>query len=287
MQRSVTVFISDTHSLPHGKPILRYGPTGDWLGTFLGHKGAVWSAMLNADTTRAVTASADYTAKVWDAITGRDLITLSHGNIVKSADFVGDTDLVVTGSQDKAVRVFDINRPDSPTTIVSHTAPVRSVKWSKHLRLAICADNNNSIHLVDPRASSVAKSLEAPGIANISLTNDGRLLSCAAGKRILAWDLDTFTTVKDFTVDYDVSVTAINPERTRIVTGGRSDLLIRSYDFATEKQIDTHKGHHGSVHDACFSPDGQIYATGSEDGTVRLWQTNPGSEYGLWQSRKA
>ena len=90
----------------------------------------------------------------------------------------------------------------------------------------------------------------------------------------------------------------------RFVAGSVGDPWVRVYGLEDGDERELYKGHHGPVHCVMYSPDGEMYASGSgeclshfhassshilsvpsEDGTIRLWQTNPGKPYGLWQGQ--
>jgi len=81
----------------------------------------------------------------------------------------------------------------------------------------------------------------------------------------------------------ELNSATLSPDSATFVVGGSSDFWARVYDFNTGKELEIHKGHHGPVHCVHFAPDGSTFATGSEDGTIRLWQNGDVKAYGLWQ----
>ena len=78
--------------------------------TLRGHGEWVMSAAYSPDGQRIVTASWDYTAKVWEADTGKELMNLiSHNGPVYSTAWSLDGQQIVTGSYDQTVKVWDEN----------------------------------------------------------------------------------------------------------------------------------------------------------------------------------
>nr|KAJ0213024.1 hypothetical protein LSAT_V11C400198350 [Lactuca sativa] len=125
-------------------PMLRNGETGDWIGTFEGHKGAVWSCCLDTNALRAASASADFSAKLWDALTGDVLHSFDHKHIVRACSFSEDTHYLLTGGFEKMLRIFDLNRPDAPPReFVDSPGSVRTVAWlhSDQTILSSCSDS--------------------------------------------------------------------------------------------------------------------------------------------------
>uniref|UniRef100_K4C5Y6 Serine-threonine kinase receptor-associated protein n=1 Tax=Solanum lycopersicum TaxID=4081 RepID=K4C5Y6_SOLLC len=51
----------------------------DWIGTFEGHKGSVWSCYLDKHTLHAASASADFSPKLKDALYYTNLATILSG----------------------------------------------------------------------------------------------------------------------------------------------------------------------------------------------------------------
>jgi serine-threonine kinase receptor-associated protein len=269
-----------------GKPMLRRGETGDWIGTFIGHKGAVWSAHINRTATQVATGSADYTAKIWDALSGKELSSFQHARIVKSVHFSPDGKKIITGGQDKTLRIFDLEKPEAEAQqMEGHTQSVKQIVWStQDPNCVISGGGDSALRVWDIRTLKEVKNVpvKAP-IMSIELSWDNKHLTMAAGKEVSFWDPTKFEMTKSYTLPLELNSAALSPDAQYFAVGGSTDFWARVYEFSTGKELEVHKGHHGPVHCVHFAPDGATFATGSEDGTIRLWQNGEVKPYGLWQ----
>lgn len=268
-----------------GKPMLRQGDTGDWIGTFLGHKGAVWGATLNKEATKAATAAADFTAKVWDAVSGEDVLTLAHKHIVKSVNFSQDSHCLLTGGNDKVLRIYDLGKPEAePQTLPGHTSAIKKALWCNNDKQILSAADDKTIRLWDKHSTETVKMLTFDkSVSSMEYLPDGEILVITYGKTIAFYNSLSLDLIK--TVDATASIysASLHPDKEFFVAGG-DDFKLYKYDYNSKEELESYKGHFGPIHSVRFSPDGELYGSGSEDGTLRLWQTAVGKTYGLWKA---
>ncbi|KAH8816941.1 WD40-repeat-containing domain protein [Xylogone sp. PMI_703] len=303
-------------------PMLRDGVTGDWIGTFFGHKGAVYQARLSPDANTAATASADFTARIWDTHSGETLYILQQNHIVRAVAFPPDSGhLLATGGMEKKLRIFDLSKAphgsaSPPTTngnganseVVTipaelateigsgvHKGTIKSIVWTRDPNVLVTAADDKIIRWWDLSTGSVIQEHQVQGeIGTCEFSNTRSdindiggglpVLTVAAGKTIYFFGGPTARQlIKSITLPYEVASAALYPAQRKIVTGGIKDTWAKVYDYDSEQEIDVHKGHHGPIWSISFSPDGKLYATGSEDGTIKMWKNCQGS-FGLWRA---
>jgi len=278
-------------SCKDGNPMLREW-TGDWIGTFLGHKGAVWSTKLSLDSSRAATGSADFTAKIWDTYSGNAIHSFPHNHIVRSVALSPTSSHLLTGGQEKKVRIFDLGRPDAEpdflcdSGILSHDGMVKSVVWIGD-HTGVTGGEDGKIKWWDLRTRNLTTTLTFPSpITSMEWSPQTQRLVVTSGSTVaFIPGLPSGQGMHTLTLPYSPSSASIHPIlQDRFVTGNSGDEWVRVHGMDGEER-EVLKGHHGPVHCVEFSPDGEMYASGSEDGTIRLWQTTPGKTYGLWQGQ--
>ena len=311
-------FISPTESTPQSTllisachdrhPMVRKASSGDWIGTFKGHKGAVWSAKLDPSGNLAATASGDFSVLVWDGITGQELASLGHAHIVKTVDFSPDSKCLCTGGHEGLLRVYDLmtilkdRTGDGKATLAikqkeqGKVVITKSLWMNDDVILAAASDgkvrcwNANSAELDNRLLHTLSvgaevRDMEFVKIRNASGTRD--ILTVAAGDTVSFFELHLSGTNSSVTLKSsllkahkmpihfkDEGGATLHPSGSKFVAGG-SDLWVRVFDFETGEELECNKGHHGPIRCLRYAPNGETYATGSEDGTIRLWKTDP------------
>ena len=250
--------------------MLRDGVTGDWIGTFIGHKGAVWQARLSSDATVAATGAADFSAVVWNTYTGEILHKLDHSHIVRAIAFPPQAhpQLLATGGQEKKLRIFDLSQavtngitnasePSPLDNVASSSAPsyeigagihqgtIKSIVWGQDPNIIVTAADDKKIRWWDIRTQSTIGEYALDGLIGSCELNgetlDGQgagVLSIAAGKSLYFFDGDRPSSLlKQIKTNYEVASVALCGSQRKFVTGQTSDTWVRVWDFDQEKEI--------------------------------------------------
>uniref|UniRef100_A0A2K5CLR1 Serine-threonine kinase receptor-associated protein n=1 Tax=Aotus nancymaae TaxID=37293 RepID=A0A2K5CLR1_AOTNA len=254
------------------KPMLHQGDTGDWIGTFLG-------APLNKDDTKAATAAADFRAKVWEAVSGDELMTLT-------VDFTQDSHYWLTMGQDKLLRMYDLNKPEAePKEMSGHTPGIQKTLWCSEDKQILSADDK-TVRRWDHATMTEVKSLNFNmSVSSMEYIPEGEISVVTYVRSIVFHTAVSLDPLKPFEAPATINSSSLHPEKEFLVAGSE-DFKLYKYDHNSREELESYKGHFGPIHYVRFSPVGELCACGSEDGTLRLWQTLVGKPYGLEISAK-
>ena len=257
---------------------LRWADNGAWIGTYKGHNGAVWSSALDDSGQRALTGSADFSAKLWNATTGEEMASFPHDHVVKAVDFSLDSNKFLSAGLEKKAHVYDIKNKARITTFV-HPAQVSKALWLSE-NTFISGGYDSILRTWDvrepPGNTASAITLEPAskkGVADIQFIPDQNAVITCLGRKILIFDLKTQKPKLEISVKFDVEAASLSPNGQKVVAGG-SDLWLHVFELSAStsaEEVSVHKGHHGPIFCTRWDTEGKSFASGSEDGTIRIW----------------
>ncbi|CAM9587302.1 unnamed protein product, partial [Discosporangium mesarthrocarpum] len=189
-------------------PTLWYAETGERIGTYQGHQGAVWDLSVSWDSTRLLSASADASARMWEVQTGRELMKYSHQGPVRSVAFAEGGQRFASYSDPfmdspGLISVFDVP-DDVPTNHCEKIATLEidipnkiratRVAWGALNEKLIVSYNDGSMRTFDPIDGTELQyaQVHAKDINRMHLNKD-RTLIMTCSKDFTAKTLDADT----------------------------------------------------------------------------------------------
>ncbi|CAE6436764.1 unnamed protein product [Rhizoctonia solani] len=243
--------------------------------------------------------AADNMMKLWDASTGKCLYTWEFPTAVKRVAWSDDDKQILCITEQRmgyqgAIRVFTINRED-PTNQdadpYSEFNPVKSkatvAAFSYDNDIIITGHESGKVAAFDVKAGEEINANErahSEPVTDLQMSLDRTyFITSSKDKTAKLHDTKTLDVLKNYATDGPLNSAAIAPGRPYILVGGGQEAMnvtttsARQGKFETrfwhkifEEEVGRVKGHFGPINTIAVHPAGIQYASGGEDGYVRL-----------------
>jgi len=279
--------------------------SGERIGTFNGHRGAIYSIDVDRSSKYLLSGSADCTVKLWEAENGTEINSWSSDIVVRCVKFSHGDDkfLVITDTVmglQAMIQVYQLydefgdiisrvsKKKDKILFQIEETDKLKIYKgiWGFNNETIITCNSDGSVRVYDTerqRLSSNQKVHEAP-ITSIKSDKDCITFVTASkdGKAKL-FDIRNMEVIKTFDIGRPINCADISPLMEHVVMGGgeraeevtmsgatTEQFQVRFYHSIYEEELGSVIGHFGPINSISFNPDGRSFASGGEDGYVRL-----------------
>ncbi|MHC4426413.1 MAG: protein kinase domain-containing protein [Planctomycetota bacterium] len=204
-----------------------------------------------------------------------------HKEHVNSVALSPDGKRIISGSNDKTIKVWDAETDTELMTLRGHSNKVWSVAFSPDGKRIVSGSVDKTIKIWDAATGIELMTLRGHGQAThvVAFSPDGKcIVSGSADNTIKVWDAATGTELMTLRGHNDrVISVAFSPDGKCIVSGS-GDRTIKIWDAATGAELMTLRGHDGWIDSIAFSPDGERIVSGSDDRTIKIWDAATGAE---------
>lgn len=204
------------------------------------------------------------------------LVMYGHTAPITRVRFSSDGLRIISGSLDASVRVWDAFSGEIIATVRAHLLPVLAVGF---IPGHSAQDERGAVNSADWRAISASRD-KTLKLWDLQSGQELRRYKGHIG-RVLCLAIAQWTEYEEGTGD---------PIQKTYVATGSWDRSCKIWDLDSGSLLHelggkpdrntcpNSEGHENAVTDCCFSPDGSVLATGSDDETLRLWNLFTGEE---------